>query len=47
MGKLKNFLYKALRISNDINAVVNPDKLPRRLKNKVVGRALNRIKFWR
>lgn len=40
-------LYRAARITNDVDAVLNPRRLPRRVKNKVVGRALARASFWK
>ena len=45
--KLTQFLYRAARASNDINAVTHPKRLPRRVRNKVVGRALGRAGVWR
>ena len=44
--KLHTALYKAARISNDIDAVMHPERLPRRAKNKVVGRLLGRAGVW-
>lgn len=45
--KLTRMLYRAARTSNDIDAVLHPHRLPRRMINKVKGRALARAGFWR
>lgn len=39
-------LYRAARIANNIDAAAHPKRLPRRLKNVAVGRALGRAGFW-
>lgn len=45
--KLTRFLYRAARASNDVDALLTPERLPRRVKNKLVGRALGCAGFWR
>ncbi len=51
--RLSRFLYRAARISRDLEAVEksaatgNPEYVARRAKNKLVGRALARMGFWR
>lgn len=45
--KLTTFLFRAARLSADADAIMNPHKLPRRIKNKLVGRLLGRVGFWR
>ena len=45
--KLTTLLYRAARLSNDLDALAKPERLPRRVKNKVIGRALGRARFWR
>ncbi len=42
-------LYRAARLSNDIGAVTSgkPSRLARRGKNKILGRILGRLGFWR
>ncbi len=46
---LSRFLYRAARISRDVEAVSsgNPRRIERRAKNKLVGRALGRAGVWR
>lgn len=45
--KLVSFLYKAARTANTINAITKPQRLPRRAKNIVVGRALGKAGLWK
>lgn len=51
--KLSQFLYRAARISRDVEAIErtaetgNPAYVARRVRNKLVGRALGRLGFWR
>ncbi len=42
-------LYRAARASNDLGALAsgNPDRIARRARNKIVGRALGRAGVWR
>jgi hypothetical protein len=40
-------LYKLARMLNTANAIANPKRLPRRVKNILVGRMLARAGFWR
>lgn len=40
-------MYRAARIANNISAVANPKRAPRRVKNIVVGRALGRAGVWK
>jgi hypothetical protein len=39
-------LYKLARVANTADAVLNPRRLPRRVKNIVLGRLLGRAKVW-
>lgn len=39
-------LYRAARVANNIDAVLNPKRAPRRAKNVLLGRALGRAGFW-
>ncbi len=39
--------YKLARIMNTANAIAEPKRLPRRVKNLVVGRMLARAGVWR
>jgi hypothetical protein len=47
--RLSRFFYRAARISRDAEAIAsgNPERIARRAKNKLVGRALGRLGFWR
>jgi hypothetical protein len=47
--RLSRFLYRAARLSRDVEAVSsgNPERIARRARNKVVGRTLARLGFWR
>jgi hypothetical protein len=42
-------LYRAARLSNDAGAVTSgkPSRIARRAKNKILGRVLARLRFWR
>lgn len=40
MSKLRSKLYKTARLLGDIEAIASPKKLPRRLKNKYIGRKI-------
>ena len=42
-------LYSAARLANDISTIAsgNPNRIARRVKNKIVGRALARAGIWR
>jgi hypothetical protein len=39
--------YKFARFMNDLSAILKPKRAPRRIKNKIVGRALGKAGFWR
>lgn len=43
------FLYRAARLANDIGAITSgkPSRMGRRAKNKILGRILARLRFWR
>jgi hypothetical protein len=51
--RLSRFLYQAARVSRDVEAIEkttetgNPKYVTRRAQNKVLGRALGRLGFWR
>jgi hypothetical protein len=42
-------MYAAARLANDISTLAsgNPQRIARRAKNKIVGRALGRAGLWR
>ncbi|HKV32462.1 MAG TPA: hypothetical protein VJT14_15765 [Candidatus Dormibacteraeota bacterium] len=42
-------LYAAARLANDVSTLAsgNPQRITRRAKNKIVGRALGRAGLWR
>jgi hypothetical protein len=44
--KLHTALYKAARFANNADAVAHPRRLPRRVRNVVVGRLLGRLGVW-
>lgn len=48
MGKTISFLYRLARLANDIETLLslNPKRIARRVKNKIVGRKLV-SKVWR
>jgi len=43
------FLYRAARLSNDMGTIASgkPSRIARRAKNKILGRILARLGFWR
>jgi len=43
------FLYRAARFSNDMGTIASgkPSRIARRAKNKLLGRLLARLRFWR
>jgi len=47
--RLASKLFRAARQVNDIEAIASgdPQRLARRAKNKVLGRVLARVGFWR
>jgi hypothetical protein len=45
--KLHSRAYQIARVLNNTNAVLHPKRLPRRLKNIVIGRLLGRSGIWR
>lgn len=49
MGKLTRSLYRAARLSNDVETLASGDRkrIARRAKNKALGRALGRSGIWR
>jgi hypothetical protein len=42
-------MYRAARLANDVSVLAsrNPNRIARRARNKIVGRALARGGFWR
>ena len=44
-----SFLYRAARLSNDMGTIASgkPSRIARRAKNKILGRILARLRFWR
>jgi hypothetical protein len=42
-------MYAAARLANDISTLAsgNPNRIVRRAKNKIIGRALGRAGLWR
>jgi hypothetical protein len=48
MRKLVSFLYSLARLLNDVTTLLtfNPERIARRVKNKLIGRTLVR-KVWR
>jgi hypothetical protein len=42
-------LYSAARLANDVSVLAsgNPNRIARRVKNRIVGRALARAGLWR
>lgn len=46
---MTSWLYRLARLSADTKAVASgdPKKIGRRAKNKLVGRTLGRVGFWR
>ena len=44
-----SFLYRAARFSNDMGTIASgkPSRIARRAKNKILGRILARLRFWR
>jgi hypothetical protein len=47
--RLRSSLYRSARILGDVEAVAsgNPKRITRRVKNKLLGRALGRAGIWR
>lgn len=45
--RLHDALYRAARVVNNADAVLHPRRLPRRVKNIVLGRLLGRAGAWR
>ena len=44
---IRSMLYKVARIIGDVKSLKSPQAMARRVKNKLVGRALNKMKIWR
>jgi hypothetical protein len=42
-------MYRAARVANDVSVLAsgNPNRIARRARNRIVGRALARRGFWR
>lgn len=49
LPKLSSRLYRLSRRTNDAEVLLSgdPKRMERRVKNKLIGRALGRVKFWR
>jgi len=49
MSRLSRYLYRAARLSRDVEAVSsgNPERIARRARNKLKGRLLARLGVWR
>lgn len=49
MKRITTRLYRAARTANDIETVASgdPNKIARRIRNKVKGRLLTRVGVWR
>ena len=45
--KLTRLLYRAARVSNNVDAATHPKRARRRAKNIIVGRALGKAGVWR
>jgi hypothetical protein len=47
--RISSLFYRLARTSRDVEAISsgNPERIARRAKNKIVGRALGRLGFWR
>jgi hypothetical protein len=47
--RLSSFLFRAARVTRDVEAISSgkPRRVARRAKNIAVGRALQRVGFWR
>lgn len=47
--KISNFLYQSEKLSRDVRVLLSLDskKIIRRVKNKIVGRLLARVGFWK
>ncbi len=43
---MRSFFYLLARLLGDLNALSTPAKTRRRVKNKIVGRALGKAGFW-
>ena len=49
IGKLRGSLYRVARLLGDVSAVTSgrPDRIAKRLVNKLIGRKLVRRLWWR
>jgi hypothetical protein len=49
LSRLSRQLYRAARLSRDVAAVEsgNPERIARRARNRLLGRLLGRVGFWR
>lgn len=45
--KLHTLLYNMSKVLNDINALFTPKRTKKRIRNKIIGRAIGKLGGWR